>query len=118
MPRLPLGPRAATQPVHPVKEHAVKEQAPGILVYVEGKARLLAFEQLVTQALKHVPHANPPAMHPAPAAHVLLCVPAAGKLKSCFICKPGLLMHYLHGGAHVLLDKCNIAFRNQRCCIC
>ena len=76
---MPIGPRATTQPVHTVKEHPVREQAPVVLVYVEGKARHLAFEQLVTQALKHVPHANPPAMHPAPAAHVLLCVPAAGK---------------------------------------
>ncbi|KAK9818675.1 hypothetical protein WJX74_003730 [Apatococcus lobatus] len=81
MPRLPSGPRASTQPVLPGKEHHIKEhltQTPGVLVYVEGKARLLAFEQLVTQALKHVPHANPPPIHPAPAAHVLLCAPAAG----------------------------------------
>lgn len=86
MPRLPSGPRAATHPVHSVKEHPAKEhsQAPGVLVYVEGKAKLLAFEQLVAQALKYVPHLNPPAIHPAPAAHLLLCPPPAGKLKPFF----------------------------------
>ena len=74
MPRLPVHGKPVALPAGVGKE----VQSAPIIVFVEGKARLVSFEQLVAQAIKHIPHSALPAHFAAPPAHLVLCHPAAG----------------------------------------